>query len=204
MSTRGNYVFVDYPYKKEIIDGKEQWVKDPEQIVELKKGISNETPLIKDGYKIYVHSDNYPSYALPKLFEFLNYGGAIARGNDPSYLGAWFIADRCVNDILKYRVAFCNDDLNFNDGSYRKFIEGYIPEGKDIKEIDDFVGIGLLNGLSGWANYTYVIVPDTHLEGAIIKVDGFRIFIFDYEFNFIDEIHSTDDLTELEKEDWWD
>lgn len=201
MSTRGNYVFVDYPYKKDK-DGK--WVKDPSQIVELKKGISNETPLIQKGYKVYVHSDNYPSYALPELFKFLNYPASISRGNDPSYLGAWFVADKAVNDILKYRVAFSREDISIFDKSYKEFIENYEPQGKDIGEIDDYTGIGLLNGLAGWATYTYVIVPDTHLEGAIIKVDGFRIFIFDSKFNFIDEIHSTDDLTELKKEEWWD
>lgn len=201
MATRANYVFIDYPYKK---DENGKWVKDPAQIVELKKGISNETPLIKDGYKVYIHSDGYPSYTLPKLFDFLNYPASISRGNDPSYLTAWFVADRAVNDILKYRVAFNREDISILDDSYRDFIKNYESRGKDIGEIDDYTGIGLLNGLADWTNYTYVIVPDTHLEGAIIKVDGFRIFVFDYEFNFIDEVHSADDLKEIEQLEWWD
>ena len=49
MSTRGNYVFIDCPYN-ENDDGK--WIIDDKQIDGLKKRISNETPLIKSGYKI--------------------------------------------------------------------------------------------------------------------------------------------------------
>lgn len=201
MSTRGNYVFIEYPYKQ---DENGKWVKDPSQIVELKKGISDETPVIKDGYKVYIHSDSYPSYALPNLFEFLNFDASIARGDDSSYLSAWFVANQAVNDILKYRVAFSRDDLSFRDGSYEKFINEYAPQGKDISAINDFTGIGLLNALSDWANYTYVILADTSIENSFIHTNGFRIFIFDYEFNFIDEIHSTDDLEELKLLDWWD
>lgn len=201
MSTRGNYVFIDYPYK-ENEEGK--WVKDVEQIARLKKGISNDVPLIKDGFKVYLHNDNYPSYTIPKLFQFLNYPGAIARGNDASYLAAWFIADRCVNDLLKYRLAFENDDISFKDGSYKRFLEEYVPIGEDIGNIEGFLGIGLTNCLNSWAEFVYVILADTSVEDSIIKVNGFRIFIYDYEFNFLDEIHSTDDLEELQLEEWWE
>lgn len=160
MSTRGNYVFIDYPVKEE--NGK--WVKDSSQIVELKLGISNDSEVIKRGNKIYVHFDNYPSYALPTLFEFLNLPAAKARGSDKEYLSAWFVAFKTVG-------------LN----------ETFTDE-------RSFTGVGLENYLNDWCDFTYVILPD---------VDGFRIFIYDYQLNFIDEIHTTDCLKELEAEDWW-
>lgn len=198
MSTRGNYVFCRYPRKE---DKEGNWVKDPAQIVELKKGISDETPLIQNGYKIYVHSDNYPSYALPNLIEFLNCGGAKARANDVSYLSAWFIAYHATNRLLRYNVEI-PEAKNWKERS--EFRRNYVAKGEDILNTNDFTGIGLENVLSDWANYTYVIIPDTYIEGAFIKANGFRIFIFDYEFNFIDEVHSTDDLKEIEQLEWWD
>lgn len=198
MSTRGNYVFIDYPVKEE--NG--NWVKDPEQIVELKKGISDETPLIKGGHKVYIHFDNYPSYALPNLFEFLNCDGAKSRANDPSYLSAWFIAHHAVNRCLKYGVKK-PEFKNWRERS--EWYGNYEPKGEDILNTDDFTGIGLENRLSDWANYTYVILNDVYIENNThIKSHGFRIFIFDYQFNFIDEIHSTDDLEELKEAEWWD
>ena len=188
MSTRGNYVFVDYPYKK---DEEGNWVKDPSQIVNLKLGISDETPLVKEGNKIYIHSDNYPSFALPNLFEFLNSKGAKARSNDSEYLSAWFVAHNAVNVLL----AFCverPEGLEYQRLS--EFLREYVPKGEDILKTDDFRGIGLENSLYDGADYTYVIIPDA---------DGFRIFIYGYRFNFITEIHSDDDLEELKEEDWW-
>ena len=162
MSTRGNYVFCDYPLKD---NGNNEWVEDPSQIVELKKGISDETDLIKHGNKIYVHFDNYPSHAIPNLFKFLQLGGAKGRSTDKEYLSAWFVAFQTVG------------------------------LGNEFREDLAFTGCGLENYLNDWCDYTYVILPD---EDAT-----FRIFIFDYHLNFIDEIHSTDNLEELAKEDWW-
>lgn len=199
MSTRGNYVFIDCPYKK---NEEGEWVKDPSQIVELKKGISNETPLIKEGHKIYIHSDNYPSYALPNLFKFLNCDGAKARANDPSYLAAWFIAHHATNNLLSYNVKK-PEGLTWKE--YGEFYKRYDPKGKDILNTDDFTGIGLENVLSDWASYTYVILNDLYIEDNVwIRSHGFKIFIYGTHLNFIDEIHSTDDLKELENENWWD
>lgn len=199
MSTRGNYVFIDYPYKKNE-EGK--WVKDPEQIVELKKGISDETPLIQKGHKIYIHSDNYPSYALPNLFEFLNCDGAKTRANDPSYLAAWFIAHHVTNRLLRYNVKK-PEGLTYR--GFGEFYKRYEPKGEDILNTDDFTGIGLENSITDWANYTYVILNDVYVEdNTWIRSYGFRIFIFDSRFNLIDEIHSTDDLEELQLREWWE
>ena len=92
MSTRGNYVFIDYPVKD---NGNNEWVKDPEQIVNLKKGISDDTETIKRGNKIYIHWDNYPSGAIPRLFEFLSLEGARSRKYDKEYLSAWFVTFNC-------------------------------------------------------------------------------------------------------------
>lgn len=162
MSTRGNYVFCGYPYKD---NGNGDWVKDPEQIVELKKGISDDTDLIKRANKIYVHWDNYPSYALPTLFEFLHLEGAQGRFNDHEYLSAWFVAYKTVG------------------------------LGKTFEENSSFTGVGLENHLNDWCDYTYVILPDTN--------GTFRIFIFNYNLEFIEEIHSTDYLEDYVEEDWW-
>lgn len=161
MSTRGNYVFIDYPVKEE--NG--NWVKDPEALVNLKLGISDDNEVIKRGNKIYVHFDNYPSYALPTLFEFLHLPGAKGRYNDVEYLSAWFVAYKTVG------------------------------LGKTFDANAAFTGCGLETRLNDWCDYTYVIVPD--VKGT------FRIFIYDYHLNFIDEIHSDDDLKELEEEEWW-
>lgn len=199
MSTRGNYVFIDSPYKK---DKEGKWVQDPEQIVELKKGISNENPLIKTGFKVYIHSDNYPDYAIPNLFKFLNCGGAKERADDPSYLSAWFIAHHAVNNILKYDIEKPED---WSWKQRREFYNSYEPKGEDIFNTRDFTGIGLENCISDWANYTYVILNDVYIEdNTWIRSHGFRIFIFDYDFSFIDEIHTTDDIEELKQRDWWD
>ena len=178
MSTRGNYVFAEYPYKK---DDDGDYRLDPEQIVNLKKGISNETEVIKNGYKIYVHWDNYPSGALPRLLQFLELKGAKARAGDLPYLAAWFVTYNCC--------------LNSH----------WELEPCDIAAKNDFTGIGLETKLNDWCDYTYVIVPDITIKenGYIKKQNGFRIFIFDYKFDFIEEIHSTDDIEEYETAEWW-
>ncbi len=199
MSTRGNYVFIDCPYN-ENDDGK--WIIDDKQIDGLKKRISNETPLIKSGHKIYVHSDNYPDYALPNLFKFLNCDGAKERANDAAYLSAWFIAYHAANNLLPYNV---KKPEEWSWKQRRKFYETYEPKSEDILNTDDFTGIGLENSITDWANYTYVILNDLYIEkNTYIRSHGFRIFVYGYNFDFISEIHSTDDLNELKQEEWWD
>ena len=178
MSTRGNYVFCGLPYKK---DEEGNYVYDAEQIVNLKLGISDETPLIKNGLKVYVHWDNYPSGAIPRLFQFLSLEGALSRAGDESYLSAWFVTYNCC--LSSY----------------------YELEPCDITKKNDFTGVGLENSLNDWCDYTYVILPDIANRKINYNAEqyGFRIFIFDYHFNFIDEIHTSDDLNELEQEEWW-
>ena len=61
MSTRGNYIFTTIPKVK--VDG--EWLTDVDAIKNLAVEISNDDEIVKNGYKVYVHSDNYPSYALP-------------------------------------------------------------------------------------------------------------------------------------------
>lgn len=162
MSTRGNYVFIEYPYVKNE-DG--EWVKDVKSITNLKLGISDDTEVIKRGRKIYVHFDNYPSYALPTLFEFLHLDESKGRNDDVEYLSAWFVVYKAIG----------------LDGTFTKNTA--------------YSGIGLENNLNDWADYTYVILPD--INGT------FRIFIYDFQLNFVDEIHSDDCLQDLEEEDWW-
>ena len=168
----------------------------------MKKGISNETPLIEDGHKVYIHSDNYPSYALPNLFEYLNCDGAKARADDTSYLSAWFVAYHATNRLLKYNVSK-PEGLTWR--GFDEFYKNYEAKGEDILNTSDFTGIGLENLLATDADYTYVILNDGKLlDNSFYGSYGFRIFIFDRKFNFIDEIHSTDDLEELKTRDWWD
>ena len=189
MSTRGNYIFTTIP--KVEVDG--EWLTDVDAIKNLTVEISNDDEIVKNGYKVYVHSDNYPSYALPNLFDFLNSGGAKARSNDPSYLSAWFVAYHATNNLLKYNV---EKPENQSFDEWKEFIRNYESKGDDILNTHDFTGIGLENNLSDWADYTYLIIPGSN--------DTFRIFIYGYKFNYITDVYTAENLKELEKESWWD
>lgn len=189
MSTRGNYIFTTIP--KVEVDG--EWLTDVDAIKNLTVEISNDDEIVKNGYKVYVHSDNYPSYALPNLFDFLNSGGAKARSNDPSYLSAWFVAYHATNNLLKYNV---EKPENQSFDEWKEFIRNYESKGDDILNTHDFTGIGLENNLSDWADYTYLIIPGTN--------DAFRIFIYDYKFGYVTDVYTAENLKELEKESWWD
>lgn len=204
MSTRGNFVFCRAPIKE--IEGSKplRFAYDVEAIDELKKGISNETSLVKDGYKIYIHSDNYPSYAIPNLIDFLKIEGARRRAEDTSYLSAWFVAYYAANELLPFNLPK-PEGVSFEE--YGKWYFEYEPKGEDIKKVTDFGGIGLEHELDDWADYTYVIVPDISLNvstGTSWKRDGFWIYIYDGGFNFVDVIHRDDDLEELKLREWWD
>ena len=189
MSTRGNYIFAEVPRVN--IDG--EWVLDSNAVAKLTDSISNDDEIVKNGCLVYVHSDNYPSYALPNLFEFLESGGAKSRSNDPSYLSAWFVAYHAVNNLLRYNV---EQPENQSFDEWKEFINEYEPKGEDILHTHDFTGIGLENNLSDWADYTYLIIPGEN--------DTFQIYIYDYNFNYITDVYTAENLKELEKEGWWD
>lgn len=189
MSTRGNYIFTKFP--KVNVDG--EWVTDPDSIKNLTVELSNEDKFVKEGHIVYVHSDNYPSYALPNLFKFLNSDGAKSRANDTSYLSAWFVAYHAANNLLRYNVKKPSD-LKYSE--LHEFYNSYVPKGEDILNTGDFTGIGLANELYTGADYTYVIVPGGN--------NTFRIFIYNYDFDYITDVFTAENLELLAAENWWD
>lgn len=80
MSTRGNVVFLEEP-------------------LENMNYISNEA--FYNHPTIYVHSDMYPSGALPRIDEFLRTRGAKYRCCDYSYISAWFVTF-IANGLTRY------------------------------------------------------------------------------------------------------
>lgn len=82
MSTRGNVVFLEKPLAN-------------------MDYISNEA--LCNYPTIYVHSDMYPSGALPRIDEFLRTRGAKHRGCDHSYISAWFVTF-IANGLTRYGV----------------------------------------------------------------------------------------------------
>ena len=205
MSTRGNYVFIDVPY---VVDEELNYVKDKEgrlildvkELNQLEKTIDDELLSIKYGQKIYVHSDNYPSGAVPPLLEFLNTSGAKNRVNDESYLAAWFTTYKCL-EMLPYTRSFFNDEFKPEDCVN--------PSYEDLIASNDLFGVGLITGLSYWANYTYVICPELKsLEGTETTGNSI-IYVYDVSYRnrnckFIGKFKSTDDLEDLKEKEWWD
>ena len=82
MSTRGNVVFLEEPLANMDYISNEAFCNHP---------------------TIYVHSDMYPSGALPRIDEFLQTKGAKHRGYDHSYISAWFVTF-IANGLTKYGV----------------------------------------------------------------------------------------------------
>ena len=189
MSTRGNIIFANY------------WTLDEHNIT-TENIISNPKHLApqitKESYKVYVHSDMYPSRALKDLQEFLNLEGAKHRATDTSYLSAWFVGWKCL-DMSKWTRRY--NDRNFDVDKCKN------PSLKNFKESRDFFGIGLLNELSDWASYTYMVIPKIKTENERYNYDehSFDILIFDGgDFNYyLGKINSKDSLTNYENENWW-
>ena len=124
MSTRGNILFVD-----------NFWLKDSgiteEDIINNSRYLEG---AIENSYKIYVHSDMYPSGAIDDLQEFLRLDGAKHRATDSSYLSAWFVGWKCL-DMSRWTRSF--SDRDFDAQKNRN------PSLKNFKESRDFFGIGL-------------------------------------------------------------
>lgn len=133
--------------------------------------IKENPKFLDDCYKIYVHYDMYPSVAIMELQGFLRMKEAKDRAFDPSYLSAWFIQYKC--NLLK------------------SFWEKYDYE-------VTFTGIGLLNELDPWADFTYLIIP----KRANAEV-SFTIFIYDSRLNLLGNISSEDDISIIEDEEWY-
>lgn len=82
MSTRGNVVFLEKPLANMDYISNEAFCNHP---------------------TIYVHSDMYPSGALPRIDEFLRTRGAKHRGCDYSYISAWFVTF-IANGLTRYGI----------------------------------------------------------------------------------------------------
>lgn len=191
MSTRGNVIFVNY-WNIENIEENRQ-IDYGKELVEDKE----DSAILENCYKIYIHSDMYPSGALSDLQEFLQMQGARHRGTDTSYLSAWFVAYSCMN-MIPYTLQMSNIDKYRNKTPNKTF--------SNMKKSRDWFGVGLLTGLSDWAAYTYVIVPKIAIKGERynFKKTSFDIHIFAGALDkYLGVINSKDDIKSLENEEWW-
>lgn len=179
MSTRGNYVFIRYPIKEDengrfATDDNGDFVIDEELRAKLYDSISDDDDLIKDGNKVYVHWDNYPSYAVPRLLRFLRLQGAQDRLSDRSYLSAWFVTYVCTE----------GKDVDWESKS--------------------FTGCGLENHLSDWADYTYVICPCIEKrDGIEYWADYVKVFVYNHSNDYIGSFLSSDCLEDIEASAWY-
>ena len=193
MSTRGNIVFANRYY-----------IKEKELTEDDFKKVKPKSWFVKKSHNIYVHSDMYPTGALSDLFEFLKMDGAKHRAGDESYLSAYFTGFKVMN-MLKWTRRM--SDRNFDVQKCTN------PGLDDMKASTDFFGIGLLNELSDWANYSYLIVPklisEHYINHRCYQENSFDIYIYEGNFSkFVLKVNTEEDsVEELEevykKEDWW-
>ena len=188
MSTRGNILFVDH-----------FWLQENE--ITIDDIVNNSRCLegaIENSFKIYVHSDMYPSGALDDLQQFLRLKGAKHRATDTSYLSAWFVGWKCL-DMSIWTRRYADD--NFVPEKCKN------PSLKNFKESEDFFGIGLLHEPTEWANYSYIVIPNIPNTKDVYKYDehSFDILIYDgYTFkNLLGIVNSEDNIDEYTNEDWW-
>lgn len=188
MSTRGNILFVNHFWLEENDINKTD-------IIENTRCLEG---AIENSYKVYVHSDMYPSGALEDLQEFLQLNGAKHRATDTSYLSAWFVGWKCL-DMSKWTRRFANRD--FDPQKCKN------PSLKNFKESEDFFGIGLLQEPSDWASYSYIVVPKIVVKDNIYQhnENSFDILIYDggYFKKYLSSVNSEDPLWWFENEDWW-
>ena len=187
MSTRGNVLFVDHFWLEESKITEEDIINNSRYL----------EGAIENSYKIYVHSDMYPSGAIDDLQEFLRLDGAKHRATDSSYLSAWFVGWKCL-DMSRWTRSF--SDRDFDAQKNRN------PSLKNFKESRDFFGIGLLQEISDWASYSYLIIPNIVEEKGRYQFDenSFNILIYDGDFRkFLGLINSEDGLEDIQHEEWW-
>ena len=182
MSTRGNILFLNnYYLENEGIKKKD-----------IKK-INKWSDILNNGHQIYVHSDMYPSGALPMLQEYLQTDGAKNRAFDSSYLSAWFVVFKGLK-MLPYTVGMTTD---------KNFTEITNPSMKNFKESKDYFGIGLMTGPAYDSDYSYVVAP----LGEKYKTDknSFDIYVFEGVYdNFVCRLNSEDNLNDFLDKKWWD
>ena len=188
MSTRGNIIFVDH-----------FWLKNngitKEDIINSSRCLEG---AIENSYKIYVHSDMYPSGAINDLQEFLRLDGAKHRATDTNYLSAWFVGWKCL-DMSSYTRRFADNEFNASQDKN--------PSLENFKKSKDFFGIGLLSEPTDWASYSYIIIPNISVKNERYQFNenSFDILIYDGgKFDeFLGEINSEEEIQKIENEDWW-
>lgn len=199
MSTRGNYVFISVPLVVDnnlnyVLDETGSFVLDVNELQQLEESIDDSLLSIKRGQKIYVHSDNYPSNAVPSLLEFLNTDGAKSRANQHSYLGAWFVTFKCLK-MLPFTRAISDRDFNRE--------ECVNPSYDDLINSKDLYGVGLETSLTGGADYTYLVCPELKSLDSSETTGKLVIYVYDWNLNFIDKFTSDIDVAELEVKGWY-
>lgn len=191
MSTRGTVIFAEREF--------------------LNMGKLSEKELYYE-QSIYIHSDMYPSGALPRLVEFLTTQGAKSRAFDSSYLGAWFVGFivnkqtlgnmewdydepqedgfKLIDEIRKDLTTAKRKLKKFVEENKEKHIRAYqvrnamgLDTNKLMKKCRDFNGIGLWMGLNNDCDYTYVIIPKGE---RFLREVTFKIYIYDSNYEFIE------------------
>lgn len=179
MSTRANVLFIDHFSRgglKTILENGE---------------ILGGMECIQDAPNVYVHSDMYPSGAIPMLHKFLNLDGADARGSDAEYLSAWYVAYMITNNIC-YNLPYESDR---GEDFYTK------SRGRDdIEACRDFTGVGISKCIHGDVSYIYLVEYKT---GTQIAVPYFEIHVFDGNGRYIDTVNTIDKVEKFEDKGWW-
>lgn len=196
MSTRGTVIFLEEPL---------------ENMNRISDSEFNNYPTI------YVHSDMYPSGALPRIDEFLQTKGAKSRGCDSSYISAWFVAF-IANGLTKYgTIRNDQDESPLESGlRYIKEIRAKMTKGKKalkkLEQQEDRYGpymyqvhhaldldinkflkesddfIGV--GLQiGLNDWCDYTYVIVPIENKY-NTDGFRIYVYGYDYRLIDVYRS--------------
>ena len=166
---------------------------------------------------IYVHSDMYPSGALPRIDEFLQTKGAKHRGFDSSYISAWFVTF-IANGLTKYGAIRNDQDETPLECGFRyiKEIRAKMTKGKKalkkLEQQQDSYGpymyqihraldldinkfmkenddfIGI--GLQiGLNDWCDYTYVIVPIENKF-DTDGFRIYVYGYDYKLIDVYRS--------------
>ena len=164
MSTRHNVIFMGNEFTYEDKDGNKKTANE----LRFKKDGSIYKQCIKNSPKVYVHWDGYPiaksenGYfgALPILTNFLNSEGARSRMHDEQYLSAYYIGWKIIHDF------------------------GHT----NLKDLDDYRGIGIETTLSDWADWNYIIKPEAKSHNNY----KFTIYVLDYNLKLVAKIEQMD------------
>ena len=186
MSTRGNVLFASNFY----MNDNNIKTEDIENNTRILEGV------IENAFKIYVHSDMYPSGALRMLTKYLRLDGAKRRAHDTSYLAAWFVGFKCMH-MIPYTRAFFSDE-RIEPNKIRKTYG-------NMEKSKDFFGVGLLKECASDADYNYIIVPKLEEENRNYYnyQNSCDILIFDWNFKHLATINSEDNLETFKEENWW-